>query len=95
MSNYKKGDRVKVWSLQSFFHGGFLKGEPAVVKQDQTGDSVIVAVVRNIGGVYKLDESYEVYDKQLERYSFVDEQSTSYKEARKQLEVFANNLLNH
>ena len=35
---FKKGDRVKVWSLQSFSGGGFLKGEPAFVKQDQYGD---------------------------------------------------------
>ena len=62
---YKKGDRVLVWSLQSFSNGGFLNGEPAFLRQSQKGDSVILCVVRNFGGDYKVDESYEVYDKQI------------------------------
>lgn len=60
----KMGDRVLVWSLQSFYYGGFLKGEPAFVKQDQNGDSVILCLVRNFNGDYKIDESYEVYREQ-------------------------------
>lgn len=60
-----KGDRVLVWSLQSFSNGGFLKGEPAFLRQSQNGDSVILCVVRNFGGEYKVDESYEVYREQV------------------------------
>lgn len=64
---YKKGDLVKVYSLQSFFHGGFLNGEVGVVYQDQVGSSVLVTVNRNMGNMeYRLDYSYEVYEKQLE-----------------------------
>lgn len=67
MAEYKRGDVVKVWSLQSFDEGGFIDGREGVVKQDQNGGkSVIVAVERNIGGVMKLDPSYEVYAQQLE-----------------------------
>jgi hypothetical protein len=62
----KKGDRVLVWSLQSFHYGGFLKGEPAFVRQNQnTGDSVILCVIRNKRGVYEIDASYEVYVQQV------------------------------
>lgn len=93
---YKKGDRVKVWSLQSWHHGGFLCGEPAVVKQDQQGSdrSVILAVVRNFDGVYKLDTSYEVYAKQceLEEEAVPEKCPSGYEKARKELEEFANNL---
>lgn len=66
---YKKGDVVKVWSLQSFHGGGFLKGKQGIVKQDQIGDSVLVSVERNFGGEYRVDPSYEVYAKQLELVS--------------------------
>jgi len=62
---YKKGDFVSVFSLQSFFDGGFLYDESAIVKQDQYGKSVIIMVVRNIGGRYRVDYSYEVYAEQL------------------------------
>jgi len=62
----KKGDRVLVWSLQSFNNGGFLKAEPAFLRQSQNGDSVILCVIRNFNGTYKIDESYEVYVKQIE-----------------------------
>jgi len=61
----KKGDRVLVWSLQSFFDGGFLKAEPAFLRQSQKGDSVILCVIRNRKGEYKIDESYEVYREQV------------------------------
>jgi len=63
----KKGDRLLVWSLQSFSDGGFLKGEPAFARQDTYGDSVILCVIRNFNGNYKIDESYEVYIKQVEQ----------------------------
>ena len=66
MTVYKKGDVVKVWSLQSFYGGGFLEGVEGIVQQDQHGSSVLVAVERNIDGVMRIDPSYEVYDKQLE-----------------------------
>lgn len=61
------GDRVLVWSLQSFSYGGFLKGEPAFVRQDQHSEdgSVILCVIRNYNGKYKIDESYEVYPEQV------------------------------
>lgn len=63
---YKRGDIVKVWSLQSFFGGGFVKGTEGVVSQDQIGASVLVAVKRKMCGEDKIDPNYEVYDKQLE-----------------------------
>lgn len=68
MRKYKRGDRVKVWSLQSFSHGGFLEGEPGLVRQDQgeTGRSVLVILTRKINGEYMLDSSYEIYAQQVE-----------------------------
>ena len=60
----KKGDRVLVWSLQSFFGGGFLKGEPAFLRQDQHGDSLILCVVR-MKDTVQIDEAYEVYYQQV------------------------------
>lgn len=64
----KKGDRLLVWSLQSFSHGGFLNGEPAFAKQNQhPNGSVIICVIRNFNGEYKIDESYEVYRKQVKK----------------------------
>jgi len=62
---YKKGDQVKVYSLQSFFDGGFINGNVGIVSQDQIGGSVLVSVERKIKGVYKIDPSYEVYPEQL------------------------------
>lgn len=67
---YKRGDIVRVWSLQSFSHGGFLNGEIAIVRQDQTGSSVLLIVSRNIKGTHMLDLSYEVYVKQIELVSY-------------------------
>jgi len=58
---------VKVWSLQSFFDGGFIKGRKATVMQDQTGSSIIVAVKRKINGEMVIDPSYEVYAKQVRK----------------------------
>ena len=66
MRLYEEGDVVKVWSLQSFFHGGFINGEEGVVVQDQNeGSSVIVAVERRINGKDKIDPNYEIYPEQL------------------------------
>lgn len=63
---YKKGDVIKVWSLQSFFQGGFLNGVEGIVTQDQgIGNSVLITVPRKIDGKVKLDYSYEVYPEQL------------------------------
>jgi len=92
---FKKGDRVKVWSLQSFNQGGFLNGEPAIVRQSQTGDSVILAVVRNFDGVYKVDESYEVYAKQCELITDPSDLNPdqNYANARKDLENHHKNLM--
>lgn len=61
----KKGDVVRVWSLQSFFGGGLINGRKAVVKQDQIGSSVLLIVKRNNGkGQIIIDELYEVYREQ-------------------------------
>lgn len=65
----KKGDVVRVWSLQSFHGGGFLNGEKAIVRQDQMveGSSVLLIVERNSGspdGKMIIDGSYEVYREQ-------------------------------
>lgn len=63
---FKRGDVVKVWSLQSFNHGGFLKGVTAVVRQNQhEASSVLLIVPRKINGVRMLDTSYEVYEEQI------------------------------
>lgn len=64
---FQEGDYVRVYSLQSFNNGGFINGTPGVVRQNQTGSSVLVRVERNFGGVYKMDNSYEVYPEQLRR----------------------------
>jgi hypothetical protein len=66
MCEYKAGDIVRVWSLQSFSGGGFLEGVEGVVRQDQVGSSVLVAVERMINGRLQVDPSYEVYARQLE-----------------------------
>lgn len=90
----KKGDRVKVWSLQSFSGGGFLNGEPAFVKQDQYGDSVILCVVRKIDGEYKVDESYEVYDKQCELIKENQKpENMDYQDARHDLELYYKEVM--
>ncbi len=73
---YKKGDAVKVWSLQSFHGGGFLKGREGIVSQDQTSGSVLVAVERKISGEDIVDTSYEVYPEQLRLISAVSKGKT-------------------
>lgn len=66
-NKFEKGDKVKVWSLQSWNYGGFLNGEEAYVRQNQgSGDSVILIVPRNFNGGVKIDQSYEVYARQCE-----------------------------
>lgn len=72
---YKRGDVVKVWSLQSFDGGGFLKGKEGVVFQDQLPgeDSVLVTVKRRIDGQNKIDPNYEVYAEQLKLVRKADE----------------------
>ena len=92
---FKKGDRVKVWSLQSFNGGGFLKGEPAFVRQDQgEGDSVILCVVRKIDGEYKVDESYEVYDRQCELIKENQKpENMDYQDARHDLELYYKQIM--
>jgi hypothetical protein len=91
--SYKKGDIVKVWSLQSFSGGGFLNGEKAIVRQNQTGDSVIICVVRMIDGEYKVDTAYEVYSKQIELYDKSKE--TSYNIAMEKLDNIKKILTNN
>lgn len=92
----KKGDRVKVWSLQSWNNGGFLNGEEAVVRQTQRGDSVVLMVPRNFGGTYKVDESYEVYARQCELISSHEEDDFQGKKAAyKDLERLAAELMNN
>ena len=62
----KKGQRVLVWSLQSFSGGGFLRGEPAFLAQSTTdGGSLILCVMRKKNGNLVLDDSYEVYQEQV------------------------------
>src|SRR5574344_790693 len=64
---YRKGDLVKVWSLQSFNHGGFLNGDIGIVRQNQLlNGSVLIIVSRKYNGKTMLNTNYEVYDKQLE-----------------------------
>lgn len=62
---FKRGDVVRVYSLQSFHGGGFLNGTEGVVAQDQIGGSVQVVVRRLIRGAEAVDPSYEVYPEQL------------------------------
>ena len=62
---YKKGDVVKVYSLQSFFGGGFINGTEGIVSQDQNSGSVLVAVKRKRDGEDEIDPTYEVYPEQL------------------------------
>lgn len=83
MSNerFKRGDIVKVWSLQSFHGGGFIDGKKGIVRQDQTGNSVLVIVHRkvNLGKPFphnnSIDSSYEVYARQLELVQKATEES--------------------
>jgi len=74
---YKKGDVVKVWSMQSFFGGGFLNGVIAIVRQNQISNTVLLIVSRRIElkimnskkqniSIHSLDTSYEVYEQQTE-----------------------------
>lgn len=63
----KKGQRVRVWSLQSFSQGGFLNGEPGFIRQDQYCGSVFVTLIRNFEGVDTIDECYEVYPQQIKK----------------------------
>ena len=97
MKKLKKGDRVKVWSLQSFSDGGFLDGEPAIVRQTPTGTSVILAVVRKFAGIYKLDKSYEVYIKQCELIEEDDmpKFESDYETAQKELKLYHLELMNN
>jgi len=91
---FKKGDRVLVWSMQSFFYGGFLNGEPAFLRQSQHGEkgSLILSVIRNFGGDYKIDECYEVYKEQVKEVSKKDWSAT--KELKKfRKEIIANNTI--
>lgn len=92
---FKKGDWVKVWSLQSFHNGGFLNGAPAFVKQTQTGDSVILCVVRKIGGEYKVDESYEVYAKQCKLMKIKKKEDNSYQKAQNELKEYHKKIISN
>lgn len=67
MGDFKKGDLVFVWSLQSFDGGGFLNGVPGIVTQDSGKDeeSLYVTVERKRGGRIEVDEDYEVYKGQV------------------------------
>jgi hypothetical protein len=84
---WKKGQWVKVWSLQSFFNGGFLCGERAFLRQSQHGNegSIILCVIRNFNGVYKVDESYGVYKEQCK---LLKDQEKAYHKAPKKLRKF-------
>jgi hypothetical protein len=94
----KKGTWVRVWSLQSFHGGGFLKGEIAFLRQSSHGkdSSLMLCVVRNIEGEYKVGDScYEVYRQQCE---ILEDQSRGYRKARVSLrkkyrEIMANEFI--
>ena len=84
MKLFKKGDIVKVYSLQSFHGGGFINGTQGIVYQDQLeeNDSVLVSVERkNEKGKDSIDHSYEVYAGQ--RYSKTPCQETDPGSVRK------------
>lgn len=88
----KKGDRVLVWSLQSFSQGGFLCAEPAFLRQSSNSvnsknNSVILCVIRNFDGEYKIDTSYEVYIKQIEKVEKKDWK------AKKELKKFRKEIM--
>lgn len=55
---FRTGERVRVYSLQSFFGGGFIDGNVGTVKQDQIGGSVLISLPGR-------ENSYEVYPQQL------------------------------
>ena len=95
MRKFKKGDIVKVWSLQSFSGGGFLNGEHAFVRQSQKGDSVILCVVRKSNDGYALDKAYEVYAKQCELVTESNNKTNSYDKARQELEKYYVEIINN
>lgn len=90
---YKKGDLVNVYSLQSFDYGGFLDGDKAVVRQDSKSKSIFLCVVRNIGGAYKVDLSYEVYKEQVKPYKKKRAPEVKCKKANKLLKKVRKILL--
>jgi|ERR1700722_3706323 len=90
--SFKRGDKVKVWSLQSWQDGGFINGEEGIVVQDSHGGSVIVALVRNIGGEYKLDTNYEVYPEQCRLVEAAQTLPSSYQLAKEKLKKFAKTI---
>ena len=73
---YKKGDVVKVYSLQSFRGEGFINGKRGIIVQDQHSahTSVIVAVERKINEKHQMDSSYEVYHQQLKFVCHAEEE---------------------
>lgn len=75
MRVFKKGDLVRVWSLQSFYGGGFINGDEAIVSQNQIGNSILLTLKRNINGHIKLDCSYEVYKEQIQLIKKCSEKS--------------------
>lgn len=56
---FRAGEKVRVYSLQSFFGGGFIKGQVGTVKQDQHGGASVLIALRG------REQSYEVYPEQL------------------------------
>lgn len=89
---YKKGDKVRVWSLQSWGGGGFINGSEGYITQDQIGSSVMVALVRKKDGIYQLDTSYEVYAEQCKPMDASHGEETDYKSALKKLREWVNTL---
>lgn len=55
---FRTGEKVRVYSLQSFDGGGFIDGACGTVRQDQIGGSVLVTLPGR-------ENSYEVYPEQL------------------------------
>lgn len=62
---YQKGDRVRVWSLQSWEGRGFIKGELATVTQKQIGSSILVRFDKDKYNPPPEHATYEVYAEQV------------------------------
>ena len=68
-NKFKKGDRVWVWSMQSFRGRGFLCGEPAFVRQDMFPNSneLVLCLVRKVDDIDVVDLAYSVYTHQVKK----------------------------
>lgn len=95
MDKFLEGDIVMVFSLQSFFHGGFVRSI-GIVRQDQgdNDNSVIVCTARNILGEIRMDYSYEVYQEQLQ-YAVIPTYNKLLKKSAKLLKKLKKQCLDY